>query len=373
MRLGLFMMPLHPPGPPMHVHIEEDTRKSLLAEELGFHELWLGEHFSAISEPYPSPLMFMANLLPQTSKIRFATGVINLPNRHPAIIAGEIAQFDHLSKGRLIFGAGTGSLGSDFELFQLGDAATRQRMLVESLDTIQKIWSSKPPYDIKGEFWTTRIQKSVSEDLGLGEMPKPYQHPHPEICVPSASPNSETVRLAGQRGWSFVTSGLLQRKLIGTHWEQYVLGCTEAGRIANGERWRLSRSVFVAPTDEEARRRILDPRSAYQHFLGYMRTVFKNIGKLHALKTNPEMADSEITINGIIEDRVIFGSPQTVAQKLIELREQCGPFGTLLVIGADWSGINAEWETESLRLLANKVMPIVNAWERRSQHVDAAE
>ena len=373
MRLGLFMMPLHPPGPPMHVHIEEDTRKSLLAEELGFDELWLGEHFSAISEPYPSPLMFMANLLPQTKRIKFATGVINLPNRHPAIVAGEIAQFDHLSKGRLIFGAGTGSLGSDFELFQVGDAATRQRMLVESLDTIQKIWSSKPPYDIKGEFWTTRIEKAVSAELGLGEMPKPYQLPHPEICVPSASPHSQTVRLAGQRGWSFVTSGLLQKELVGTHWDQYVRGCEEVGRIPDGERWRLSRSVFVAPTDEEARRRIMDPRSAYQHFLGYMRTIFKNLGKLHALKSRPEMADKDITVNGIIEDRVIFGSPRTVARQILELREQCGPFGTLLIIGADWSGINAEWESESMRLLATEVMPLIKSAERRSQRADAAE
>jgi alkanesulfonate monooxygenase SsuD/methylene tetrahydromethanopterin reductase-like flavin-dependent oxidoreductase (luciferase family) len=357
----------------MHVHIEEDTRKSLLAEELGFDELWLGEHFSATSEPYPSPLMFMANLLPQTKNIKFATGVINLPNRHPALVAGEIAQFDHLSKGRLIFGAGTGSLGSDFELFQLGDAEVRQRMLVESLETIQKIWSSKPPYDIQGEFWTTRIQKSISEELGLGEMPKPYQQPHPEICLPSASPHSKTVRLAGQRGWSFVTSGLLQQKFIGSHWEQYLEGCAEAGRAPNPDHWRLSRTVFVAGTDEEARRRIMDPRSAYQHFLGYMRTIFKNIGKLHALKAYPEMAESDITVNSIIDDRVIYGSPQTVARKLIELRAQCGPFGTLLVIGADWTGVNAEWESESLRRLAQEVMPLVNAALKSEAQAAAAE
>ena len=191
--------------------------------------------------------------------------------------------------------------------------------------------------------------------------------------MPSASPHSQTVRLAGQRGWSFVTSGLLQQKFIGTHWEQYVAGCAEAGRTPNGENWRLSRSVFVAPTDEEARRRIMDPRSAYQHFLGYMRTIFKNLGKLQALKAHPDMADSDITVNGIIEDRVIFGSPRTVAQKLIALREQCGPFGALLVIGADWTGVNEAWESESMRLLAKEVMPMVTAAEKRAPHATAAE
>ena len=85
------------------------------------------------------------------------------------------------------------------------------------------------------------------------------------------------------------------------------------------------------------------------------------------------MADSDITVNGIIEDRVIFGSPQTVARKLIELRKECGPFGTLLVIGADWTGVNAEWESESLRRLAQEVMPIVNAAETQAAQAAAAE
>ena len=60
---GLFMMPLHPPQRPMHETLAENTEKSLLADRLGFNELWIGEHFSATSEPIPSPLMFMAGLI----------------------------------------------------------------------------------------------------------------------------------------------------------------------------------------------------------------------------------------------------------------------------------------------------------------------
>ena len=51
MRLGLFMMPLHPPTRPLHETLEEDTEKALLADRLGFDDLWVGEHFSARSEP----------------------------------------------------------------------------------------------------------------------------------------------------------------------------------------------------------------------------------------------------------------------------------------------------------------------------------
>jgi alkanesulfonate monooxygenase SsuD/methylene tetrahydromethanopterin reductase-like flavin-dependent oxidoreductase (luciferase family) len=71
------------------------------------------------------------------------------------------------------------------------------------------------------------------------------------------------------------------------------------------------------------------------------------------------MPDGDITVDGIIESRLIYGSPQTVAAKLVGLHKQVGPFGTLLVSGMDWSGPNADWEKESLTLLAKDVAPIV--------------
>ena len=67
MRLGMFMMPVHPPGRTFWNTLEEDSEKSVLADALGFDELWLGEHFSATTEPIPSPLMFSSRI-PKTSR-----------------------------------------------------------------------------------------------------------------------------------------------------------------------------------------------------------------------------------------------------------------------------------------------------------------
>jgi len=88
----MFMMPVHPPDRTFWSTLEEDTEKSLLADALGFDELWLGEHFSATTEPIPSPMMFFANLVARTKSITFGTAVINVPNHHPAIVAAEAAQ-----------------------------------------------------------------------------------------------------------------------------------------------------------------------------------------------------------------------------------------------------------------------------------------
>jgi alkanesulfonate monooxygenase SsuD/methylene tetrahydromethanopterin reductase-like flavin-dependent oxidoreductase (luciferase family) len=133
MRLGLFMMPVHPAARSFTDTLAEDTEKSLLADTLGFDELWLGEHFSASTEPIPSPLMFFARLLPLTKHVTFGTAVINLPNHHPAIVAAEVAQFDHMSRGRFMLGIGPGGLASDFELFEVGDAALRGRKFLEAI------------------------------------------------------------------------------------------------------------------------------------------------------------------------------------------------------------------------------------------------
>ena len=69
MRLGMFMMPVHPPGRSLSDTLAEDTAKSILADTLGYDELWMGEHFSATTEPFPSPLMFLAGLVPQTNDV----------------------------------------------------------------------------------------------------------------------------------------------------------------------------------------------------------------------------------------------------------------------------------------------------------------
>ena len=220
MRLGMFMMPVHPPGRSLSDTLAEDTAKSILADRLGYDELWMGEHFSATTEPFPSPLMFLAGLVPQTKNLTFGTAVINLPNHHPAIVAGEAAQFDHMSGGRFLFGVGSGGLASDFELFKI-DPATRQRAFMESIDMILRIWAQDPPYDIQGEFWNVQIKKAILPELGVGFMPKPLQKPHPPIHISIASPDSASAKLAGAKGWGVISGPVAPRYAVANHWQAY--------------------------------------------------------------------------------------------------------------------------------------------------------
>ena len=369
MRLGMFMMPVHPPTRPLFETLAEDTEKSLLADRLGFEELWIGEHFSASSEPIASPLMFMASLLPRTRNLAFGTAVLNLPNRHPAVIAAEAALFDHLSQGRFLMGIGPGGLASDMELFGYMDGRVRERRMMETIDAIERIWSQDPPYDIPGEFASVTLTKAVVPEYGIGFMPKPYQKPRPPICISVSTPNSPSVRLAALRGWGPISSNVIPRYALASHWETYRAGCAEAGRAASGGDWRIARNIIVAATDAEAEARLHTVDGSSRYYFTYMREALRRAGRLSFLKPRPEMSDAETTVEAIMEECVIHGAPRTVLAKLIAFRERVGPFGTLLMTGVDWSGPNGAWERESMRRLAEEVMPAL----RRHITAEAAE
>jgi alkanesulfonate monooxygenase SsuD/methylene tetrahydromethanopterin reductase-like flavin-dependent oxidoreductase (luciferase family) len=128
----------------------------------------------------------------------------------------------------------------------------------------------------------------------------------------------------------------------------------------------VARNVMVAGSDSEARDRMFSEHGANHYFYSYMLEVLSRVGLLGSLKPRPEMSDEEASVEVITEGSVIYGSPQTFLDKLVALRDEAGPFGTLLMTGLDWSGPNRDWERQSMRLLAQEVMP------KFRQHVGAA-
>jgi len=96
-----------------------------------------------------------------------------------------------------------------------------------------------------------------------------------------------------------------------------------------------------------------------------MRTALATAKRLYMIKPRADMPDEECTPEAIMQECVIHGSPRTVLDKLVALRERVGPFGTLLQIGLDWGGPNEAWERDGMRLLAQDVMP------KFGQHVTA--
>jgi len=355
MDLGLFMMPLHDLKRNITTALQEDREAIILADKLGFSEAWVGEHTSASSEPIVDPLQFFATLIHATQNIKFATGVLNLPQQHPASVAGRVAQFDHLSNGRYIMGVGPGGLTTDMELFNTLEM-NRAEMVADSVDIIHKIWASDPPYEIIGKYWKVVVKEQVIPSLGFGPMQKPYQKPYPPIAISVMSPSSSSARQAGERGWNIVSANFTPPENVATHWEQYAIGCSNAGRKLDRKKWRVARSILVTDTDQEAADYLARDKTSYGAYYDYIiedMAAFKLLGVLKPSKDTP---DADVTRKNCLNWMVVSGSPKTVLDKLVAFVDQMGgPFGTLLMTQKDWD-IPA-MHKRTMELLAHDVMP----------------
>ena len=74
MRLGYFMMPLHPLGSDLAETLDLDLAQIERLDQLGYTEAWIGEHFTAEWENIPAPDQFIAAALQRTRNIVFGTG-----------------------------------------------------------------------------------------------------------------------------------------------------------------------------------------------------------------------------------------------------------------------------------------------------------
>jgi len=90
----------------------DDYRAQVLhVEDLGFDIAAVPDHFCDWANP-PAPWLecwtLMAALAVETSSIRLATNVSQIPLRNPGVLAHQAVTVDHISGGRLELGIGTG-------------------------------------------------------------------------------------------------------------------------------------------------------------------------------------------------------------------------------------------------------------------------
>ena len=182
MEYGLFMMPSHPPERSIYDAHQWDLDCLVLADELGYSEAWIGEHFTSPWEPIPSPDIMIAQALMRTKRIKLAPGAHLLPFHHPVELAHRVAYLDHLAQGRFMFGVGASGLPTDWAMFNVdGMNGQHREMTRESLEIILKIWEDTGPFEYKGKFWD--VEKPDTMYGTLKFWLTPYQKPHPPIFL----------------------------------------------------------------------------------------------------------------------------------------------------------------------------------------------
>ena len=93
-------------------HPWSEYRSQVLhVEDLGFDIAAVPDHFCDWANP-PAPWLecwtLMAALAAETTTIRLATNVVQIPLRNPGVLAHQAVTVDHISGGRVELGIGTG-------------------------------------------------------------------------------------------------------------------------------------------------------------------------------------------------------------------------------------------------------------------------
>ena len=352
MRLGLFMMPLHPSYRPIAECYDRDIDQLVLADKLGFNEAWLGEHFTEKWENAPAPDLLIAKALALTKNIVMGTGVTLLGMHEPVYLAHRLATLDHLSHGRFQWGIGLGGIPTDMVLMGLDPSTARDRA-AEALEVILALWSHEEgPFKFHGDFFNIDAP-ALDPVTERGLHMKPFQLPHPPIAIAASTPNSNSLRIAGARGWSAMSGATLSPTLLPGHWDTLEEGAKKVGKKANRSDWRIARDIFVGPTPKIARERARGTMGRNYNVHQFPSRV--GTKQIQICKLDPSMSDEAVDVDYMMENVWIVGDPAECEDKIRALYDSTGGFGSLLSVTADSD--DPSWDHESLRLLAEDVGP----------------
>jgi limonene 1,2-monooxygenase len=338
LRFGTFLAPFHPTPQNPTLALERDLELIVRLDQLGFDEAWIGEHHSAGFEIIASPEVFIAVASQRTRHIRLGTGVSSLPYHHPFMLADRMVLLDHLTRGRIMLGAGPGALPSD--AYMMGINSARQReMMEESLEAILALLTSDEPVTMKTDWFTLNDAR-----LQL----RPYSHPRFDIAV-AAQISPAGPRAAGRFGLGLLSIGATSAggfDVLSPHWQTAEERAAQFGTSVDRRAWRLVGPMHLADTEEEARR---DCEYGLEAWCRYFQEVA-------ALPIVPEQGDHASLVDAMNASGIaVIGTPEMAVRQIERLIKQSGGFGTYLFMAHDWA--NPPATIKSYELFARDVMP----------------
>jgi limonene 1,2-monooxygenase len=345
LRFGSFIAPFQSVKDDPTLAIDRDMQLVQHLDELGYDEVWIGEHHSAGYEIISSPELFIAGAAGRTKHIKFGTGVNSLCYHQPLILADRIVQLDHQVRGRLMFGAGPGQLPSD--AFMLGiDPANQRRMMNESLECLVDLFEGKT---VDRETDWFRLRQARLQLL-------PYQSPRMEMSVACAITPTGPVT-AGRLGLGMISlaaASSIGFNALGQHWDVYEETANKHGKEVTRDSWRVVVNMHVAETREQA---LADLEWGIMDLLGYIRGVTGKFteGMLGDI-SNPRQAVELLTTQGIgIFGIAQAGTPEDIIAYIERLQRQSGGFGCACFFSLNCA--NFEAVKKSYELFARYVIP----------------
>jgi luciferase family oxidoreductase group 1 len=306
--------------------VAETIRLAREADRLGYHRYWLAEHHALMALADPCPEILVARVAAETQRIRVGTGGVLLPHYSPLKVAEQFRMLEALYPGRIDLGIGRAPGG---------DRATAMAMG-------QGQYSNAADFPEQVQFLVAWLDDQM-----------PAAHPFGKVKAQPLGPSAPPVWLLGSSDYSGALAAQLGLNFAFAHFisadggdgvmRDYKRSFRPSAREANPQAL-LAVFVICADTDAEAERRAaaIDLRRLNMDY-GLNQPV-PTQAEAEARQFN-EAERARIAFN---RRRLVFGAPDTVRARLLELQAQFEA-DELMVIT-----ITGDYETrlESYRLLA---------------------
>ena len=318
-----------------------------LAEETGLDSVWLGEsHFNPNRSVLSAPIVVASSIAARTKRLKVGMAVQVLPLISPLRIAEEAATVDQISEGRFEFGVGRSGNQRAYEIMGIPYDESRERFQ-EALDIILEAWKGEP-FSYNGKF--NQIENATIS-------PSPYQKPHPPIRLASTTEDS-FARVGGLGYPIFLSMRGMDVNDLETNLKDYRKAWKDAGHPGEGGDISVRFPMYIALTEENATQ---EPRESIDAYFARMRRMFEDgAGTAGTEQAEARRARAErlakMTYEEILETKVIFGTPQMVADRLAQFQETLGLTGFTAELNPGGL-LPKEAVRRSLKLLTQEVMP----------------
>lgn len=336
--------PEREPYPHREVHARV-TNEIMEADRLGYDTAWIAEHhFSNKYGILPDPFAYTAYLAAKTERIRLGMAVMTLPLHNPVRLAENAAFVDILSGGRVVLGLGSGY--RPYEFAGLGIPFEERRDIQEEavpliLDAFHKRQVTHDGkyfrHDIAGEYEI---------------FPVSVQQPHPPLYMAAGSDRS--IATAARHGFGLMLSNLPDFEKLAEQIAFYRAHMEEAPAPWNANpafgQVDVARYIYVAESDAQAREESEE---------GILRHIKNFTGKGTAGylgQVSEKNIDRDFTYDELAETMIVHGAPETVIERLREMRRVTG-MNSLVLHYPPYYG--TEKALKSLRLFAAEVMPVL--------------
>jgi alkanesulfonate monooxygenase SsuD/methylene tetrahydromethanopterin reductase-like flavin-dependent oxidoreductase (luciferase family) len=297
-----------------------------IMDQTGYDCVWLAEHHFNTYSVCPSINVMASHVAARTRHLRIGMAVSLAAFYNPLRLAEEVALVDVLSGGRVNWGAGRGFDRSEFEAFAVPVEESSDRFR-ECVEIVLAAWQHEH-LSYEGRFWRYD---------GIEVLPKPLQAPHPPVWL--AATSLDSIRRAAEKGYDILQDPHATHADIGHKRAAYYDVLREHGFPTEGRVIPTARLLSVGTTEQEA-------EDVARAGAAWTVSSYSNPTKRAGPPAPHQMAGGD-PVERYLNDVVIRGTPDRVADKIAELRES---------IGLDYL-MCAPLSHQSFMLFTEKVLP----------------